>query len=114
MKQVYNDSLDADQQVTMEERIASTVCEGMHETVVDYIKSCHRSTMEAMSASLGREILLMVITEFRPDLLEGNIVERDEFQFLVMRALRSLVRTQVGGAQSLELVHELTRQIDQE
>jgi hypothetical protein len=97
----YNDTMPIDQQVTMEERIASVVFEVADDRLGD-----------DGATKVSRQILLMVLTEFRPDLLDGFIGVRDEFQFLALRALRTLVRAQIGGQPAAELVHDLTRQID--
>lgn len=56
----YNDKLDADRQISMEEKIASHII-GMGEWSLIH---------EEEAADLSREILQMVLEEFRPDLCE--------------------------------------------
>lgn len=51
----YNDKMSAEQQITTEEKIASLI---FYET----------PTGEETSGELGRQILKMVLKEFRPDL----------------------------------------------
>jgi hypothetical protein len=61
----YTEKMDADEQITMEEEIASAIFETLDESDED---EC---------AHLGREILLMVLMKFRPDLAEG-VEEEDD------------------------------------
>ena len=54
----YNDSLEADQQITSEERIAAYLFEGYRDAFSEFD-----------AAEAGREILQMILREYRPDLL---------------------------------------------
>lgn len=54
----YNDKLDADEQIDMEEKIASHLFHGPYEMEEEDV------------AKMGRDILLMVLEKFRPDLVE--------------------------------------------
>lgn len=66
----YNDTLDADDQITMEERIAATIfSQGAYENDAPLAKPV--ALDEEQCAELGRTILKMVLAEFRPDLF-GN------------------------------------------
>lgn len=53
----YNDTMNPDQQITMEEQIAA-YCFDTSEVG------------EETAAKAGRDILLMILTQFRPDLFE--------------------------------------------
>jgi hypothetical protein len=53
----YNDLLNPEQQIAMEEKIASLIFD-------------NTTSNEEVSAKLGRQILLEVLTEFRPDFVE--------------------------------------------
>lgn len=55
----YNDKLSASDQIDTEEQIASKI--------FDTFEDCGLSEEDA--AEMGREILLMVLTKFRPDLV---------------------------------------------
>lgn len=55
----YIDDLDLDEQVTMEERIAARIFDDPAVTM-----------REEDAAQLGRDILYMVLREFRPDLFD--------------------------------------------
>jgi hypothetical protein len=61
----YNDKLEADEQISMEEKIASTIF-GATET--EGCEGCG-TLSEEDCAELGRKILLEVLSKFRPDLL---------------------------------------------
>lgn len=64
----YNNKLDADEQITMEEDIAHKVFHfkgGSPDDVLD----------EEDCAQLGRDILKMVLKQFRPDLFDTKIQE---------------------------------------
>jgi len=60
----YNDNLGADQQISMEERIAGELFNG--------------GCSEDRAAELSREILLLVLQEFRPDLIADEDDEEGE------------------------------------
>lgn len=57
----YSDKLDADQQISTEERIASRISDLTEGTMEDEI-----------CAEIGRDALYIVLQEFRPDLLLGG------------------------------------------
>lgn len=52
----YNEALDPDQQITTEELIAAAIFD-------------RTETTEEEAQKLGRDILLVVLAEFRPDLV---------------------------------------------
>lgn len=58
---MYNDELDADEQITAEEGIASLI--------FDTTNSGDEYVSEEMAADLGRKILFDVLQVFRPDLI---------------------------------------------
>jgi len=66
----YNDRLDPDQQVTAEEEIAAVI-----DRYQEHFKAKHGLDEmpfgEEDCAELGRRILLVVLQEFRPDLIAG-------------------------------------------
>lgn len=62
----YNDTLDAEQQVDTEEMIASLIFDAEEKSVWG-VEEHHLSEEEC--AQLGRDILLRVLAEFRPDLV---------------------------------------------
>jgi hypothetical protein len=65
----YNDKLDPDVQVRVEEHIASTIFDYEGEKgVTESGSSDFRTLDEEDCARLGRSILLTVLKEFRPDL----------------------------------------------
>ena len=63
----YNSNLNPDDQIAMEEKIASAI---FHEPGTAVENSNCRSLDEEDCANLGRTILLMVLQKFRPDLIE--------------------------------------------
>ena len=65
----YNEKLDADQQVTAEERIASLIREAVEQAEDSRGQHDYQLTDEDCG-TLGRLILLDVLAEFRPDLIE--------------------------------------------
>ncbi len=69
----YNDKLDADQQITMEEQIASY----LFNDGVDLDNGQGEGPSEEFCNKMGKEILLMVLTEFRKDLVGEPSVEPD-------------------------------------
>lgn len=56
----YNEKLDADEQISAEESIAAFLYESAP------------SMSEDQAAELGRNILLLVLRKFRPDLIEDE------------------------------------------
>ena len=66
----YNDKLDADQQISTEEKIAALISEFQEMQVEnDDGNGCDDHTLtEEDCADLGRRILNLVLQEFRPDL----------------------------------------------
>ena len=60
----YTDKLSAEDQVDMEERIAAEIFD---------VETCepHARLDEDACARLGRSLLLIVLSEFRPDLFRG-------------------------------------------
>lgn len=74
----YRKTLDATKQVQMEEQIAATIFDASREDGVG----------EESAAQLGRDILMMVLKEFRPDLVSAGVADRHwkrtrEFHFSV-------------------------------
>jgi len=61
---LYNESLDADDQITAEEEIAAYMQEKSEELVGDAL-----SFSEEDCARIGRDILLLTLKRFRPDLV---------------------------------------------
>jgi hypothetical protein len=72
--QGYSDALDADKQVTMEERIA-TIIDDYQDNLLAQERLDDRAFGEEDTAELGRRILLAVLAEFRPDLFEPTLTE---------------------------------------
>lgn len=66
----YNDTFDADQQITLEERIAARIFQQGEETNPEEQDGWPRPLGEEDCADLGRDILLMIVEELRPDLIE--------------------------------------------
>ena len=60
----YNDKLDPDKQVTAEERIAARIFDSFREN--------YPGISEDDAQRMGRDILLMVLKEFRPDLVDAS------------------------------------------
>lgn len=60
----YNDKLNPDEQITLEERIASVIFNRQEASDAD-----EWALAEDDCADLSRQILLMVLTKFRPDLV---------------------------------------------
>lgn len=77
----YTDALDADRQVTTEERIAAAIFD------FEYEEPDERPGEEAC-AELGRRILRIVLSEFRPDLTGGT----DPLRSAVAAVLHQLER----------------------
>ncbi len=66
MTVAYNDNLDPDEQITMEERIAAYISE----IPKDDFDGVFYHISEEGAGNAGREILLMVLEKFRPDLIQ--------------------------------------------
>jgi hypothetical protein len=60
----YNDKLDADQQISTEEKIAAQIFDSFREN--------YPGISEDDAQQMGRDILLMVLKEFRPDLVDAS------------------------------------------
>lgn len=58
----YNDKLDPDRQVTAEEKIASVIFTSF--------RNVYPAVSEEDAQQLGRDILVLVLKEFRPDLVD--------------------------------------------
>lgn len=84
----YNDKLDPNRQITAEEKIAAMICEDQEE---------HGDLNEWDVSNLGRNILLQVLAEFRPDLIASGSdssepVSRDTREELLRRATPAAIR----------------------
>lgn len=68
----YNETFDADQQITLEERIAAAIAKAGEETNPELDTGWPVPLGEEDCADLGRELLEMIVTELRPDLLDTS------------------------------------------
>ena len=67
----FNNKLDGDEQITAEEMIASMIFNYTPLTVEDNNDDLHEDVIQLCEEScsqLGRDILLAIINQFRPDL----------------------------------------------
>ncbi len=69
--QTYNDKLDADEQITAEEHIASLIQSAIENSEDSRGENDYTLTEEDC-ADLGRAILVDVLKQFRPDLMSDE------------------------------------------
>jgi hypothetical protein len=92
----YAPRLDADRQITAEEKIAEAVFEIMQNMAV------HGEGGEETAAQAGRDILYQVLREFRPDLFD------DAVRPVLYCVAGEYVRDRVGDGDPAAVIDELT------